>query len=227
MAMLVAAEFISTGHAAIIANITESITGIVNIPTNATDFVVYDAGNETVRKNGGGNLISSIRSNSPAIDNGNVGTLFGLQWNNGSPITNGTSYSYQYLGFGPSFSPQATYAEVDMNMPSTSGNFTLWLLANPNTGSMSFNVTFGKVGDQFFNSYSAATDGKAIQFEFDLSEFIVNETLTFRVDNVSGSNSWHNIGFYGAQFIIPEPSTILMLILGLVAVIGCRRPGHT
>lgn len=227
VATLMAAGCITTGHAAIIADVTESITGTVTIPTTATDFVIYDAGAGTVRKNESPNLISAISSDSSVGNDGNVGTLFGLEWSDGNPTTSGTSYAYQYLGFGPGYSPQATYASVDLTMPSTSGIFILWLLANPNGGnSMQFDVTFGKTGDEFSETYSTPTNAKVIQFEFDLSEFNVNDTLTFRVDNVSGINNWHNVGIYGAQFMIPEPGTIMMLIPGLGALIGWRQRGR-
>lgn len=179
-----------TGWAAVVANVTESISGTTVIPEAVTDFVVYDAGTGTVRKADGPNLISAISSDSPVSNDGSVGSLFTLQWSDGSPTVSGSSPSYQYVGFGSGFSPRATYATIDLVMPSTSGTFILWLVANPNgsTYNMQFDVTFGKEGDAFSGTYSTPSDAKAFQFEFDLSGFSVNDTLSFRVDNVSGNN---------------------------------------
>lgn len=88
---------------------------------------------------------------------------------------------------------------------------------------MQFDVTFGKTGDLFSQTYSTDSNAKAIEFEFDLSGFNLNDTLTFRVDNVSGENSWHNVGIYGAQFAVPEPSSASLIGVFLAGAIWIRR----
>lgn len=226
-AVLLSSAFSPFGQAAIVGHVTQSITGTNTVSSEASDFVVYDStystGSDTVRKAGGSSLISAVSSDGSIGNNGNVGSLFSLQWIEGSPTESGTSSAYQYVGFGSGFSPRATYAEVTLTMPSSSGIFTLWLLGQPNSGTTAFDVTFGKSGDQFTDSYSTGAEATVFEFEFDLSGFNLNDTLTFRVDNVSGTNPWHNVGFYGAEFMIPEPSGASLVSVVTLAAFWIRR----
>ncbi|MCU0858881.1 MAG: hypothetical protein MUC65_10825 [Pontiellaceae bacterium] len=214
---------VSETQAAIIANVRTTNSTTVSIAEDVADFIVYDStgSGTTVRKNGGPGIFSAIGADGIVYDGGYGSTPVTLQWSNGNPTDSGSSYYCKYAGFGSSFADPATYMEMQLTMPSTSGTLTLWTYPNGNTGSLSYDITFGKTGDQWTETSTLENIGKI--YEFQLSGFTVGDTLTFRVDNVSGSNSWHNFGIYGAQFVIPEPVTALSFVFGGILLAGYRR----
>lgn len=225
-ALTFSAMLVIPASAAVVANVRTNVTGTESIGGTVTDFIVFNPGGSTITRSGGpgmftiptvdGSLINAISPASPPVT---------MAWSNGTPTTSGSTTSYLYAGFGSNYTTsQSSYLEMTFNMPATSGTASFWLRPNGNSGNINFTVTMGKAGNQFTNTYTNVTSMNGMVMSFDMTGFSVNDSVTFRIDNVSGSNAWHNIGIYGAQFApIPEPAAAAMLATGAMAAVMRRR----
>jgi len=217
--IVILSGFCLTSQASVILNLRKDVTGTESIDGTATDYIIYNAdGSDTdISKDGGPGMFQQPTTDGSVQATTNEGFPITLEWSNGTPDASGSTDDYVYAGFGSGFSSSASYLDMQLTMPGTSGTLTIWTRPNGNTGNIDFDVSMGKTGNIFTDSYSDSTSpAEGWVFEFELTEFQVNDTVNFRVDNVSGSNNYHNFGIYGAEFIVPEPAS--GTILGLIAI---------
>ncbi|KAF0095014.1 MAG: hypothetical protein E1N59_1442 [Puniceicoccaceae bacterium 5H] len=218
--LMVATGAAST-HAAVSTSI-ETVTGTVAVDGSATDFIVFNSDNY-ITKDGGGSLFSA--SADGAIFQGGNGAYDAITWTNGTPIASGSTNTSAYVGFGSGFAAdQSSYFELDVTLPTGNANVNIWLLPNSNGGTLTYEFSMGTGTDSYQSSTISDPDSSDMTlYSFELTGFAPGETATFRFDNVSGSNNWHNVGLLAAEInstaAVPEPSTYAFAA-GIAALLG-------
>ena len=174
-----------------VTNVTETVT--LNSPSAGTaDFYVFG---DNVRKSGGPSAFTDI-STDDGIDFASDSPV-AIAWTGGTPTASSAgSSNFDYGMFGSSYSDRVTYAQFTLTMQSTSATLVFWLNPNGNGPSVSYDITVGGVR----NSYTDTSGGGDLQhFTYSISGATLNEVITVRIDNVTGTNGWHNVGFMAAQ----------------------------
>jgi uncharacterized repeat protein (TIGR02543 family) len=180
-------------------NVTAKVT--LNSPAagkTVADFFVFG---DNVKKSGGTSSFSDVTGNTGAGGMQTSNTAVPVAWTGGTPTASSAgSPDYDALGFGSSFSPRATYAQFTVTMPTASGTLDFWMRPNGNTGTLSYKVTTGGVANTYTDS---SGDNDLQHLAYSISAASVGDVITVMIDTVSGSNTWHNMGFVAAQLTVP------------------------
>jgi len=187
-----------------LSSVTNTATTVtLNSPSaTTTDFYVFGTGD---RKSGGGSVFSAVSSD--ATIGSATDSPVDIAWSGGTPAASSAGTpNFKYARFGSGYSPRATYAQFTLTMPYANGIFSFWLRPNGNDSSITYEVTVGSVTNSYTDSYNLDLQC----FAYSITGATVGEVVTVRVDNVSGGNSWHNVGFMAAQLssgFAAEPTT--------------------
>ncbi len=167
-------------------------TSTVALDLSATDFYVFG---DNVRKSVGQFAFTDVSGDAAPILAPD--SPVGVAWTGGAPaFSSAGSTNYDYAPFGSSYGPRATYAEFTVTMPYASGKLDVWLRPNGNGSSVSYTVRVGGATNAFTDT-SGNSDLQRLRYT--ISGATVSEVITVRVDTVSGSNVWHNVGFIAAS----------------------------
>lgn len=180
------------------------VTSSYSVDT-ATDFYIF--GDNVSKYNGGGlftDVTATVKSTSATVTLPTATSNKTLvSWSNGTPTASSPgSAKSDYCPLGQGFgNTQATRCSFTLTMPSAEGTLEFWLVPNSNVSkeSITYRVSVGNTTNSFENSGQAYR-----RFTTRISAATPGETITVTVDNVTASNSWHNIGFQAAQFTRAE-----------------------
>jgi len=195
------------------------------IPSSALDFSVNSS--SVLVEKAGGPLNWSFSNG--ALFNGAFARS--ASWTVGNPIAAGTTNTATYLPLGPSYGAQRVTSGsfsfvTTQNLPTI--DLTLLTIPNGNTSPItySYSVLVNNVA-QF--SQTGVTDSNSPLdleiFKFQISGLTAGDTVSFRVQNASGSNGFHNFAFLGGYVnaSVPEPSTFLLGGLSSLFLLRRRR----
>jgi hypothetical protein len=174
-----------------------------------TDFRIFQLG---VTKSGGPGSISTA-STDGTLQDGNSPNFF-VNWSDGVPTSSGSTNHYTFVGTGSGFSPRATFEQFSLTMVNTNQMLKVLMFGNANTGSQSYRVSLGDFQQSF-----ALLSGSSWQYNellFNISAANPGDVLNFRIDSVTGTNNFNNVGLVAAQTSIPEPSSITLFSIGAV-----------
>ncbi len=206
---LSAFNYAITVDAAIVSNRTMStVSADFSVDSTATDFFIFG---DNIKKSGGGALFSDISVAYYVITD----SAIKVSWAEGDPAATSTgSTKYDSCALGSDFSPRATSCSFTVKVPTANAKLDLWLVPTGNEGTLKYTLTVGN-DVYLYDSGSSNISRNYQRFSYDISNATANanttanETVTVTIDNTSGSNGWHNIGFQATQiFALKSNQTI-------------------
>ncbi len=168
-----------------------ALSSTIQIDSAATDFYIFG---ENVQKSGEPSVFSDVSGPfSPQTD-----SEVRIAWTGGDPTVSATgSTKYDVCLSGKGFkSPTPVSCQFTVKMPSTAATLEFWLIPNGNTKSISYDVTVGGVKNSYSNQPSKRHYRR---FAYTITDAQVDESITVAVNNITGINDWHSLGFQAAQ----------------------------
>jgi hypothetical protein len=158
---------------------------------NATDFYIFG---ENVKKKDGGTLFSDV---SGPLSNQRDSDVR-IAWTGGDPTLSATgSTKYDVCLSGKGFkSPAPVSCQFTVKMPSSAATLEFWLIPNGNGKPISYDVTVGGVKSPYPNQ---SDKRQYRRFVYSITDAKVDESITVTVNNITGNNDWHSLGFLAAQ----------------------------